>query len=248
MPSIAYWSEESTNQKLEGDIAYTNFVFADTYNITLLVVAQGGTATVTKQVTTTQDDQEACNPDRVLGFLASCTEKTWKLNPEAGTYQVGDQGPDVGNWWASGADEVISRACEFNDEYTFKFDRQGTFIYDNKGDFYADGYLGNGTDGCEPNSNLSPAQQPWASGEFRYAITEGTGVRELGQLQVIGTGAHIGLQKVRNGAENTAEPATSITYDILEMTQNVDGQGYDILKLGVNIGGDAWWTFTLRSY
>jgi hypothetical protein len=32
------------------------------------------------------------------------------------------------------------------------------------------------------------------------------------------------------------------------MTKNKDGAGYDIMKIGVNIGGDAWWTITLRSF
>ena len=67
-------------------------------------------------------------------------------------------GPNNGSWWSSGPGEVTSRSCEFNDEYTFHFNAAGTFEYDNKGDFYADGYLGSGSSGCEPNSNL-PANQ-----------------------------------------------------------------------------------------
>lgn len=246
--SIAYWTIPSTGQKFTGNEIMTSFIFADTYEISLMVAAQGGMASVTKEVTTTQNDPDACDPGRALGFIAGCTEKIWRLNPEAGAYQVGP-GPDNGEWWSSGAGDITERACEFNDDYTFVFDAVGTFIYDNKGDYFADNYLGGGNGTCEPNSNLQPAQQAWASGDFNFSISEGTGVRELGQLTLVGTGAHIGLQKVHNGGETEAGPVgDSIVYDILEMTQDAGGQGYDILKLGVNIGGDAWWTFTLRSF
>lgn len=245
--SIAYWNVPATGQKAQGASADFRFTFAGTYDVELLLITQGGTTTVTKQVTIAQSDPAACNPDRALGFIAGCTEKTWKLNPQAGAYQVGP-GPNDGSWWSSGAGDVTGRACEFNDEYTFAFNAEGTFNYDNKGDFYADGYLGAGSSGCEPNSNLPAAQQPWASGTFRFTVTESGGANNLGQLRLNGAGAHIGLQKVHNGGETTSGPVgNSIVYDILEMTQNVGGQGYDILKVGVNIGGEAWWTFTLRS-
>lgn len=245
--SIPYWTV-STGQTLAGDSAHLRLIFAGTYQVTLTAAGRGGMATVTKDVTIATSDPTACDPSKALGFIAGCTSKTWKLNPEAGTYKVGE-GPEMGNWWSSGAGDVTGRACEFNDEYIFHFNAEGTFVYDNKGDYYADGYIGAGSFGCEPNSNLSGAQAAWASGNFNFSVIEGTGVRNLGQLRVIGTGAHIGLQKVHNGGETTSGPAgTSILYDVLDMQQNVGGQGYDILVLGVNIGGNGWWTFTLRSY
>ncbi len=244
--SIAYW-QTSTGQKFKGDNVSSRFTFEGQYDITLTAITPAGTATVTKQVSITQSDPTACNPDRALGFIAGCEQKVWKLDPAAGAYKVGPN-PDDGSWWQNNADDVASRSCEFNDEYTFVFNAEGTFNYDNKGDFYADGYLGSGSNGCEPNSNLPAAQQPWASGEFAFTVSEGNGIRSLGRLTVSGVGAHIGLQKVHNTGETTSGPSwNSITYDILEMAQNVGGNGYDILKVGVDIGGGTWWTFTLRS-
>ncbi|WP_139215767.1 hypothetical protein [Parapedobacter composti] len=246
-PSIAYWEVETTGQKLEGNTATLRLTFAGTYNITLLAVAKGGTATVTKQVTIAQNDPTACNPDRLLGFIAGCTQKVWRINPEAGAFKVGE-GPDNGNWWSLGAADLTLRACEFNDEFTFVFNPEGTFIYDNKGDFYADGYLGNGSSGCEPASNLTGDQAAWNSGTFSFTVIEGGGVNGLGQLRLNGRGAHIGVKKAHNGGEtNTGPVGNTITYDIIAMEQNVNGQGYDILKIGVNIGGPGWWTYTLRS-
>ena len=242
--SIPHWVL-STGQKYTGDTAHLHFIFEGTYNVTLLAVSQGGLDSITKQISIAQSDPTACDPSHAIGFIASCTQKTWKLNPAEGAYKVGE-GPDVGNWWTSGAGEVGGRPCEFNDEYTFSFNAEGTFVYDNKGDFFGDGYMGTGS-GCQPNTNLSAAQAPWASGTFKFSVIEDAGVKGLGQLKVIGIGAHIGLQKVRNGGETTSAPTwESITYDILEMKH--DPAGYDLLKIGTNIGGAGWWTFALRSY
>ncbi|MBK1438622.1 PKD domain-containing protein [Parapedobacter sp. ISTM3] len=247
-PTIAYWTVENTGQTFRGDTATIRLTFEGTYDVTLLVAGKGGTSTITKQVTIAQNDPTACSPDRPLGFIAGCTEKVWRLNPEAGAFKVGE-GPDNGNWWSSGAGDVQARACEFNDEFTFRFDAQGTFAYDNKGDLFADGYLGTGSTACEPASNLTGDQAAWDSGTFSFSVIEGAGINGLGQLRLNGRGAHIGVKKAHNGGETPGGPVgNSVTYDILAMEQNVNGEGYDILKIGVNIGGPGWWTFTLRSY
>lgn len=245
VPSIAYW-KVSTGTSLQGDSAKLGLVFAGSYTVKLIVTAQGGIDSVSKTITVATSDPTAC-VNTPLGFLASCTKKTWKLLPEAGAYKVGE-GAGNGNWWSSGAGDVTGRSCEFNDEYTFSFNAEGTFAYDNKGDFYADGSLGHNTYACEPTENYTAAQKPWGSGTFAFSFAPGAGVKGLGQLTVKGLGAHIGLQKVYNGGENASGPQSSaITYDVLEMSHN-DAGNYDVLRLGVGIGGAGWWTFALRSY
>lgn len=245
--NIAHWTVKSNGQKFQGNEVEIGLTFAGSYDIKLDVVAQGGMNSITKSVTVAKNDPDACSDTRALGFIAGCTNKIWKLNPEAGTFKVGP-GADNGSWWTSGADALVDRVCEFNDEFKFSFNAQGTFVYDNKGDFFADGYLGNKTSGCEPVVNLKGNQGLWSSGTFNFAVSEGTGAKKLGQLRLIGKGAHIGVKKAHNGGETEAGPVNEyVLYDILEMKKNVDGKGYDLLKVGVNIGGDGWWTFTLRS-
>jgi PKD repeat protein len=243
-PSIPYWKLSSSQTLLQGDSAIANFIFAGNYTVTLYVAAQGGLDSLTKPITIAQSDPTACQ-GTPLGFIAGCNSKTWKLDPAAGAYKVGP-GPNDGSWWASGAGDVTGRSCEFNDEYTFSFNAAGTFKYDNKGDFYGDGYLGNNSGSCQPASNYKPNEAPWGSGTFRYTFTANAGNKKLGQITLIGKGAHIGLQKVRNGGENTTTPAESITYDVLDM-KHVDAGNYDLLTLGVDLGY-GWWTFTLRSF
>ena len=243
--SIPYWRVNNSASLLSGDSAKTSFVFAGTYSVTLFVAAHGGIDSVTKSIVIAQSDPNACVGTQ-LGFITSCTAKTWRLDPVATAYKVGP-GPNDGSWWSSGTGDVAARSCEFNDEYTFSFNANQTFTYDNKGDFFGDGYLGNNTGTCQPSSNYTPVQAPWGSGTFKYSFTPNAGINGLGQLTVIGLGAHIGLQKVRNGGEVTTGPATSITYDVLAATHNAAGN-YDLLTLGVSIGGGAWWTFRLRSF
>lgn len=245
-PAIAYWAVPGLNlttKDLKGDTARLHFIFMGTYPVTLYVAGHGGLDSITKTVTIAQNDPSACN-GTAIGFLTNCGTKKWKLDPAPAAYKVGP-GADDGSWWSNNAGDVGARYCEFNDEYNFTFNASGDFVYDNKGDYYSDGYIGTSpTNSCQVNSQLPASQAAWASGNFHYTLLNG-GSAGLGQLKVIGFGAHIGLQKVTNGGEVTVPTGTSVTYDILSMTHNAGG--YDLIKLGANLGW-GWWTFRLRSY
>jgi len=243
-PSIPYWIIPATNQQLTGDSAKVHFTFAGTYSIKMLAEGNGGLDSVTKTVTITQNDPTACQTG-IQGFIASCSQKTWKLNPVAYATMVGPA-PGDGSWWGNPAGDVTGlRACDYNDQYIFSFNAAGTFVYDNKGDFFDDGYMGLATGGCEPNANLTGAQKGWGSGTFSYSIIDNGGGKY--QLKLNGQGAHIGLAKVQNGGEYTSGPVnSSITYDILSMTH--DPGGFDLMQLSIQSASGTFWTFTLRSY
>ncbi|MEO7265412.1 MAG: hypothetical protein ABIW38_10885 [Ferruginibacter sp.] len=238
------WDKATGNFVTGKQVDTVYFPYLGSYTIKLLAFGQNGIDSSRQVINVTANDPSACVGTQ-LGFITSCTSKKWKLDPVGGAYKVGP-GPNDGSWWTSGAGEVTGRPCEFNDEYTFVFSASKTFSYDNKSDFYGDGYLGDNSFNCQPSSNYTAVQAPWGSGTFTYNFTQGAGVAGLGQLTVVGLGAHIGLQKVRNGSEVTS-PATSITYDVLAATHDVPGN-YDLLTLGVAIGAPGWWTFRLRSY
>ncbi len=245
-PSIAYWST-SNGQTAKGDTASIHFIFKGTYKISLLADGHGGIDSVSKSVTIDQNDPNACQ-GTVQGFIAGCSQKTWTLNPDAYAEMVGP-GPGDGSYWGNLATEVTGdRKCDFNDEWTFKFNATGDMNFDNKGDFFSENYLGKADNSCGTNDELTATEKPWASGDFHYEIIPNAGSKpEYGQLKVIGLGAHIGLARVTNGADNTETPVKSITYDIIG-TEHKDG--YDLLTLTINEGTDdapLWWTFTLRS-
>ncbi len=238
------WDKGGTGYVQGKQIDTVYFPYLGAYTVKLFVFGQSGVDSASQVINVAANDPTACQGTQ-LGFITSCTSKKWKLDPTAAAYKVGP-GPNDGSWWSSGLGDVTGRSCEFNDEYTFTFSAARTFSYDNKGDFYGDGYLGNNSNACQPSSNYTAAQAPWGSGSFTYTFTQGAGIAGLGQLKVVGLGAHIGLQKVINGSEVTT-PATSVTYDVLAATHDVPGN-YDILTLGVAIGAPGWWTFRLRSF
>ena len=250
--SMPYWAAPDLNlgySDLKGDSVKVNFIFPGTYKIKLLVAGAGGTDTITKAITTTQPDPNACASTTPLGFLASCTSKVWKMNPAAGAIKVGANAGD-GSWWSNATADVAGRPCFFNDTWTFTFDKAADFVYDDKGDFYSDGYGGvTPSNSCQASTQYTTAQKPWGSGSFHYAVISGTGVKGLGQIKLIGLGAHFGIPKSVNGSESPTGPtATSVTYDIWSMTHVSDTSGtYDLLMVTFNYGA-GWWTYTLRSY
>ncbi len=238
------WDKGGTGYVQGKQVDTVYFAYMGTYTVKLFVYGHSGIDSAKQVITVAANDPTACVGTQ-LGFITSCTSKKWKLDPTAAAYKVGP-GPNDGSWWSSGLGDVTGRSCEFNDEYVFTFSAARTFNYDNKGDFYGDGYLGDNSNACQPSSNYTAVQAPWGSGSFTYTFTPNAGINGLGQLTVTGLGAHIGLQKVRNGSEVTT-PATAITYDVLAATHDVPGN-FDVLTLGVAIGAPGWWTFRLRSY
>ncbi len=254
---IAYWEVPAlnlTSADLKGNKVDVNFTFAGTYQVKLMLAGQGGVSTVTKSVTINQNDPNACN-GTVIGFLTGCGTKTWKLNPAPNALWVSQWAGGDGSWWASGAQEVIDRPCMFNDEYKFTFNAAQDFVFDDKGDFYSDGYLGNSpNNSCQASSNYTAAQAPWASGNFNYVVVPTGGHYGLGQIKLLGLGAHFGIQKAINDNETpNGATATSVTYDVKSMQHVSDPAGdYDLLTVTMHYGSwsstEGWWTFTLRSY
>ena len=71
-------------------------------------------------------------------------EGTWKMAPEAGALMVGPA-PNNGDWWSNSADDVVTRACYFDDEYVFSAD--GSFQNVLQDTSWIEGWQG-GTDAC----------------------------------------------------------------------------------------------------
>jgi PKD repeat protein len=185
------------------------------YEITMTTFNQGGHASITKTVTVTQDDPNGCQGN--IKLLTDCGEKTWKLAPEEGAMFIGPDLTSGTTWWANGIADVATRACHFNNEYTFR--SNGEFQFDTKDDFWAD-TDGNGnvfpadlmvTEGCHPTSDLPAKYQSWGSGLHQFTITPTS-------LTVSGEGAWMGLYKAGTDAE-VGEPQQSITYTIIEITE-----------------------------
>ncbi|WP_420386655.1 hypothetical protein [Roseivirga sp.] len=168
------------------------------------------------------DETPVEEPDPIVG--------TWKLQPVAGALAVG---PSAGSadWWFNTADDVNTRACLFDDTYTFNED--GTFEIAMGAQTWLETWQGVNEEGCG-----SPVA-PHAGGSFTYAFDE-----TAGTLTLTGNGAHVGLAKVNNQGElPNVEVPSAITYSVAEFT----GEGTSRkMKLIVEAGSGVFWTFLLE--
>ena len=160
-------------------------------------------------------------PEAVPSITASDLVGSWKLAPEARALDV----VSGGGGWSNSAGDVNNRSCLFDD--LFIFSDIGEFSNQMDGQTWVEPWQGVASEQCG-----SPVA-PHNGGRFGYVFDESAMTITLN-----GTGAHLGIPKVINGAEitNPSEAPSSIVYDIIDssattMTLKIDiPQGYWIFK------------------
>lgn len=207
------------------------------YEVTHRVFNQGGSDTAKGQFEIFKDGPPPCAG--VVEWLTECSSRTWKLAPQAGAIWVGTAAGS--QFWAIDANGPTDRPCMFNDEWTFNDD--GTFAYEANGDFWGEPFFGFNPEGCFNEAMLQGNLAAWQDGTHAFEIIPGNGPLP-DQLKVSGLGAFVGLHKVANGTE-VSEPVSSITYDILSMTE-INGERFIELEIIYNSAGNVW-RFTLYS-
>lgn len=152
----------------------------------------------------------------------------WKMEPVAGAFGVG---PAAGSteFFANSADDVTTRACFFDDVYTFGED--GSFSIEMGDQTWLEQWQGVENDSCG-----TPVAPHDGSGEYTYTFNGTT-------LRLIGEGAHVALPKVVNGGElpNVDVPG-DVTYQVASLTEN---DGVKRMTLHIEIQDGIWWTFKL---
>ena len=201
-----------------------------TYTVKLLTYGQSGMDSTSQSIVVANDDPAAITPFKILTGNSS---KKWKLAPEAGALLIGPADFSA-VWWQNNTADVASRACLFNDEYTFN-KTGSTMVFDSKGDFYVDEEGGNPHPagmpavGCYANSAIPAQFQSWANNAtFTFEVIGNN------KLKVNGTGSHLGLYKAANPPDAAvATPQSSITYDIVSLTSSR-------LVIKLDYGWGAW--------
>jgi len=229
-----YQWDFGNGQSAVGESVEAFYQEAGEYEITLTVLAAGGSVSSSQILTVEEDAPFECAGNTLYEFLSNCDEKTWRLTTEDGALWVG---PDDGSatWFASSQNDIDERPCQWNDTWTFTGNSK--MVYETQGDIWAEDYMGFDFE-CIDETMLSDQFAPWAAGTHDYLLTEDV----ISTLTISGLGAFIGLPKVANGAEVTT-PQSSITYDITKMESGANG---DLLELEVNFGPGIW-RFTLVS-
>ncbi len=170
--------------------------------------------------------------------LSSAEGKVWKLDGE-GSYYVG---PSQGSseWWGGiDAAGVIERACQLDDEFIFYDD--GTMEFATQGQVWVEDFLG-GSNECIDEGDLIAPFGVYASGIHAFTASDT-------EITVEGLGAYIGFNKGFNGGELPGDasgtPASSITYEVYEFSDN---DGVQRLTITVDYGafpGESYWTMRM---
>jgi hypothetical protein len=154
----------------------------------------------------------------------------WKMEPVEGALAVG---PAAGSreWWFNTTADVATRACFFDDVYTFS--DNGTFSINMGSQTWLETWQGVPADGCG-----TPKAPHNGSGSFTYQY-DGT------SLKLVGQGAHLGLPKAVNAGElpNVAVP-NDVTYIVESLTES---GGKKRMALTIETGTGVWWSFKLIS-
>ena len=154
----------------------------------------------------------------------------WKMEPVEGALTVG---PTAGSreWWFNTAADVTTRACFFDDTYTFA--ENGSFTMDMGTQTWLETWQGIAADGCG-----APKAPHDGKGTFTYIYDGGT-------LRLIGQGAHVGLPKAVNAGElpNVTAPG-EVTYQVVSLTETA---GVKRMTVQIQAGNGVWWTFKLIS-
>jgi hypothetical protein len=155
---------------------------------------------------------------------------TWKMEPVEAAFHVG---PSAGSreWFFNTAADVATRACFFDDTYTFGED--GSFSISMGDQTWLEAWQGIAADGCG-----APAAPHNGAGTYTYQF-DGT------TLKLIGQGAHVGLPKAVNAGElpNVTVP-DDVTYKVASLTES---GGVRKMTLHIETGTGVWWTFNLIS-
>ena len=151
----------------------------------------------------------------------------WKLAGE-GSAGVGPAAGDV-SWWSADAAAVALRDCWFDD--VFHFGDDGSFRNFQDGETWLEPFQGVAAETC--GASVAPHDGS-SAGSFSYDEVAST-------LTINGTGSHLGLAKVVNGAElaSPGDAPDSITYDVLTL----DG---DNITVTIEAAPGNWWTFAFE--
>jgi hypothetical protein len=229
--TFLYQWDFGNGETAAGEEVQAYFPLKGDYNVTLKAFNDGGFGAGTQVINVAEDDSQPCSPGSLIEFLTGCDDLGWVLLQDAGAYWVGPDDGSGDTWWANPADDVATRYCAFDDEWIFN--TSGEMVYDTKGDLWAEDYMGFSFE-CVTDDQLTGAAEAWTSGNHTYQVVEGT----VEQLQLVGLGAFMGLPKATNGGElNSADPASSITYDIINRGEDANGK---FMELEVNFGGGLW--------
>ena len=165
-------------------------------------------------------------PPPPVAVVASDLVGSWSFDPVAGAMAVGPTADNLG-WWSNNADDVATRACIFDDLFTFGAD--GSFSQDMGSETWVEAWQGNDGESCA--APVAPHDGSFTDGT--YSVSDA-------KVTVNGLGAHLGLAKVHNNGElgASADAVSSITYNVTSLSE--DGKS---MTVQIQYNGENTWQF-----
>ncbi|MBO3697505.1 hypothetical protein [Roseivirga sp. E12] len=189
-----------------------------------------GDHTITVSATDTNGNTGTASTDFTVASAIPDITGTWTMEPVAGSLAVGPN-PGSGEWWSISAGDVTTRACFYDDTYTFGSD--GSFTIAVGADTWIEGWQGGG-DAC--GAPVAPVN----GGSFTYSFNGAS-------LTVNGSASYLGLPKVTNAGElgnhiGATDFQASITYQVQSVTES---NGELRMELRIETVAGVHWTFRL---
>jgi len=160
-------------------------------------------------------------------LTASPIDGTWKIAPEAGSLKVGPSSGN-GDWWSISDEQVVERACFYDDEYVFNIG--GTFNNILGTETWLEAWQGT-PDAC--GTPVAPHDGS-ASASFVYDGTSNT-------ITLNGKGSYLGIPKANNAGELTdpADTPDTIVYNVTLSNNNTE------MEIIIEAGAGVFWTYKL---
>jgi hypothetical protein len=189
---------------------------------------------------TSTDALRYCEDGVCQCFPADISGK-WKLRPKAGSMGVGRAEGNISDWFATDFVWGTERACLWDDEYIFKATNSnnpqtGSFSQIMGDSTWLEPWQSpNGVEEC--GTPQSPFDGSTSDMSYNWTVEKGT-------LTLFGYGAHIGLPRVANNAENTG----AVPFDV-PTEYTIETASDNLITLNIkSSSASPWWHFELEKF
>jgi polyhydroxybutyrate depolymerase len=190
---------------------------AGTYTLTYTATDNAGNVATKTRAVTVKQLKAALSVETLSG--------NWSLSREAGALSVGETADNL-TWWSNNEIDVWTRACLFDDVYTFGAD--GSFSQELGSETWLEPWQGTDPEAC--GAPVAPHDGDFTNGSYTVSGTS---------ITINGTGAHLGLAKVINLGDLSVDDAPavpeSITYTVAKLAD--DGMS---MTIQINYGAGFW--------
>jgi PKD repeat protein len=119
---VAVWDLGNNGATVKGDETSAQYPIHGTYTVTMTLYSTGGSASISKTVTITDDDMSLLNTpmyNALTGGASNLAGKTWVFDQyHSGHFGVGPADGSSPSWWSAAAEDK-TQSCLYTQKFTF---------------------------------------------------------------------------------------------------------------------------------